>query len=51
MIAMSKDELVSFLSQGTRTAKLATVKENGSPHVVPFSCLTMNAIYNFWNGD
>lgn len=35
MTAMSKDELVSFLSQGTRTAKLATVKENGSPHVVP----------------
>jgi hypothetical protein len=32
---MSKNELVSFLSQGTRTAKLATVKENGSPHVVP----------------
>ncbi|MGH9974655.1 MAG: PPOX class F420-dependent oxidoreductase [Nitrososphaeraceae archaeon] len=35
MTAMSKDELISFLSQGTFTAKLATVKENGSPHVVP----------------
>jgi PPOX class probable F420-dependent enzyme len=35
MTAMSKDELVNFLSQGTLTAKLATVKEDGSPHVVP----------------
>jgi PPOX class probable F420-dependent enzyme len=35
MTAMSKDELVSFLSQGTFTAKLATVKDDGSPHVVP----------------
>ena len=35
MTAMSKNELVSFLSQGTFTAKLATVKEDGSPHVVP----------------
>ena len=35
MTAMSKDELISFLSQGTLTAKLATVKEDGSPHVVP----------------
>ena len=32
---MSKAELRSFLSQGTLTAKLATVKEDGSPHVVP----------------
>jgi hypothetical protein len=28
MKAMSKDELVSFLSQGTYTAKLATVKRD-----------------------
>ena len=35
MTAMSKDELSSFLSQGTFTAKLATVKEDGGPHVVP----------------
>ena len=35
MIAMSKDELVSFLKQGTFIAKLATVKDDGSPHVVP----------------
>jgi PPOX class probable F420-dependent enzyme len=35
MTTMSKDELISFLRQGTLTAKLATVKEDGSPHVVP----------------
>ena len=35
MTEMSKGELSSFLSRGTFTAKLATVKEDGSPHVVP----------------
>lgn len=32
---MSKDELHAFLNRGTFTAKLATVREDGSPHVVP----------------
>ena len=35
MTEMSKSELSSFLSRGTFTAKLATVNEDGSPHVVP----------------
>ena len=35
MTAMSKDELAGFLNQGTFTAKLATVKSDVSPHVVP----------------
>ncbi|HET6727680.1 MAG TPA: PPOX class F420-dependent oxidoreductase [Nitrososphaeraceae archaeon] len=35
MTEISKNELGGFLSQGTFTAKLATVKEDGSPHVVP----------------
>jgi PPOX class probable F420-dependent enzyme len=35
MAEMSKGELSSFLRQGTFTAKLATVKKDGSPHVVP----------------
>jgi PPOX class probable F420-dependent enzyme len=35
MAEMSKGELSSFLSRGTFTAKLATVKDDGSPHVVP----------------
>lgn len=32
---MSKDELTTFLTQGTFTAKLATVNKDGSLHVVP----------------
>lgn len=32
---MSDDEIRRFLSQGTRTGKLATVRRDGSPHVVP----------------
>jgi nitroimidazol reductase NimA-like FMN-containing flavoprotein (pyridoxamine 5'-phosphate oxidase superfamily) len=32
---MSKSEIKKFLIQGTFTAKLATVKKDGTPHVVP----------------
>jgi nitroimidazol reductase NimA-like FMN-containing flavoprotein (pyridoxamine 5'-phosphate oxidase superfamily) len=32
---MSKKEIEKFLMHGTFTAKLATVKKDGSPHVVP----------------
>lgn len=32
---MSDDEVRRFLSSGTRTGKLATVRPDGSPHVVP----------------
>ncbi len=32
---MSGDELNQFLSAGTRTGKLATVRGDGSPHVAP----------------
>ena len=32
---MTKDEYIRFISEGTRTGKLATVNKNGSPHVVP----------------
>jgi PPOX class probable F420-dependent enzyme len=35
MTEMSIKEIKSFLKQGTFTGKLATVKEDGSPHVVP----------------
>jgi len=35
MTEMSKKEIKRFLMQSTFTAKLATVKDNGSPHVVP----------------
>ena len=35
MAEMSKDEIGRFLMQGTFTGKLATVKKDGSSHVVP----------------
>ena len=35
MPEMTKDEYTTFLCQGTRTGKLATVREDGRPHVVP----------------
>ena len=35
MTEMSKAEVARFLMQGTFTGKLATVKKEGSPHVVP----------------
>ncbi len=33
--AMSDDERRDFLTEGTRTAKLATVRVDGRPHVAP----------------
>ncbi len=35
MREMSERERLRFLSEGTRTGKLATVRSDGSPHVVP----------------
>lgn len=35
MKKMSRDEWLEFLSAGTRTAKLATVRADGRPHVAP----------------
>jgi PPOX class probable F420-dependent enzyme len=35
MTEMSKKEIRKFLMQGTFTGKLATIKKDGSPHVVP----------------
>jgi PPOX class probable F420-dependent enzyme len=35
MTEMSKTEIRRFLMHGTLTGKLATVKKDGSPHVVP----------------
>ena len=35
MAEMSKAEIARFVMQGTFTGKLATVKEDGSSHVVP----------------
>jgi nitroimidazol reductase NimA-like FMN-containing flavoprotein (pyridoxamine 5'-phosphate oxidase superfamily) len=35
MTEMSKAEIARFLKRGTFTGKLATVKKDGSSHVVP----------------
>ena len=35
MKEMSPEEVGAFLASGTRTAKLATVRADGSPHVAP----------------
>lgn len=35
MTFMSKKEIEKFFMNGTFTAKIATVKKDGSPHVVP----------------
>ena len=35
MRQMSSDEWRAFLSEGSRTAKLATVRRDGRPHVAP----------------
>ncbi|MEV6315321.1 PPOX class F420-dependent oxidoreductase [Streptomyces sp. NPDC051776] len=32
---MTQDEWRAFVSEGTRTAKLSTVRSDGSPHVTP----------------
>lgn len=32
---MSREEALEFLSEGTRTGKVATVRQDGRPHVVP----------------
>ncbi|MFC9793154.1 PPOX class F420-dependent oxidoreductase [Streptomyces sp. NPDC057695] len=35
MTRMTDDQWRTFVSEGTRTGKLATVRADGSPHVVP----------------
>lgn len=35
MAKMSEDEWRAFVTEGTRTGKLAIVRKDGSPHVVP----------------
>jgi len=35
MKEMDENEIIDFLMEGTRTGKLATVREDGHPHVAP----------------
>lgn len=46
MASMSKTELRKFLNKGTFTGKLATVKKDGSSHVVPIWF-----VYDYKNGN
>lgn len=48
---MAHDEAVDFLAEGTRTGKLATVRENGRAHVTPiwFVVDGNDLVFNTWH--
>jgi PPOX class probable F420-dependent enzyme len=48
---MTHDESVGFISAGTRTGKLATVRANGAPHVTPiwFVVDGEDLVFNTWH--
>ena len=47
---MSPDEIRSFLTTGTRTGKLATVRSDGRPHVAPV-WFVLDDADNAWGFD
>ena len=51
MTEMSKKEIRNFLMQGTLTGKLATVKKDESPHVVPIWFILDDSTDNNSSGD
>jgi PPOX class probable F420-dependent enzyme len=51
MTEMSKKEIRRFLLQGTLTGKLATVKNDGTPHVVPIWFILDDITDNNTSGD
>jgi PPOX class probable F420-dependent enzyme len=50
---MSPDEIKAFLTHGTRTGKLATVRKNGRAHVAPiwFVLDGDDLIFNTWHSS
>lgn len=48
MRTMDRDEWIAFVSHGTRTGKLATVRKDGSPHVAPIWFLIEQAEDGDW---
>lgn len=48
---MNHDEAVAFLSHGTRTGKLATVRADGRPHVTPIWFIVDgdDLVFNTWH--
>ena len=53
MKKMTKAEAYDFLATGTRTGKLATVREDGRPHVAPiwFVLDGEDLIFNTWHAS
>jgi PPOX class probable F420-dependent enzyme len=51
MIEMTNEEAFAFLSEGTRTGKLATVRADGRPHVTPiwFVVDGDDLVFNTWH--
>lgn len=48
---MTHDEAIAFLSHGTRTGKLATVRPDGRPHVTPIWYVVdgNDIVFNTWH--
>ena len=48
---MSRDECLEFLTEGTRTAKVATVRPDGRPHVAPvwFVVRDDHVVFTTWH--
>ncbi len=51
MRQMNRSESLAFLAGGTRTGKLATVRPDGRPHVVPvwFMVEGKDLVFNTWH--
>ncbi len=51
MKGMDENEIIGFLMEGTRTGKLATVREDGHPHVAPIWFVWNEGKIIFCTGD
>ena len=51
MRAMTTDEAIAFLLEGTRTGKVATIRANGRAHVTPiwFTVDGGDIVFNTWH--
>lgn len=55
MAQMTESQVRQFMGTGSRTGKLATVRADGSPHVVPvwftFDAATGDAVFMTWHAS
>jgi len=51
MKKMDENEIIDFLTEGTRTGKLSTVREDGKPHVAPIWFVWNEGKIIFGTGD